>query len=677
MTESMLLRLAMVLQNQAPSTLNKYICKLAEAILMEYPDGLSVYALQEALVEHFNLSFTEEEIEEAISKKGQNKITMSDTLVFLLPTARKSLELQPLLSEELNDVICEFVNVFPHCGTEETVSALLLKYLYFCFNSNVDNLLHLFEQKVSPGVNAFEATAEEITTINEFITWDNSKKNSIIYRLIAICYEYCMLTIKKDNMLSAELFRGKRFYLDANIIFRMAGINNEERKTVTQNFVRHCQEASIELYCTTATLDEIYRVVAAQVGFIKGIAGSSMPVSSSMLESINPNLEVNDFYKIYYDWCLTPGNNYGDYISFNRYLLELIQDTLSQLKVRNSSAYKVGNQAKQYEEEVTSLKNYKNSKRTWRHTSTASAETDITNIRDTLSWRLGTGSNIWQTNDFIVSADQLLISWTGNAFSGVPIVVLPSVWLSIILRFTGRTDDDYKSFCLFLTQRQHISAADTIDPIQLLRNINSKTTQTEIKEQIIAEIIQNKAQYTFDSAEDYDSSTDRAFDKVLEDMYGETSQRINDVREEMQRQLESLAKSSKEQIEERERISADAEREKTIVALSKNQAAQKVGVFRTLSNWGWLLYVLAGSIVVSGIVVWTFEVDPIYSWISNLLPPKIKSSLEILMALWAFVSVAIGLISTGLQKLIVYLGSESRENKLYKRFYKKNKSALS
>lgn len=222
MTETMLLRLAMVLQNQAPSTLNKYICKLAEAILMEYPDGLSVYALQEALVEHFNLSFTEEEIEEAISKKGQNKITMSDTLVFLLPTAQKSLELQPLLSEELNAVICEFVNVFPHCGTKETVSALLLKYLYFCFNSNVDNLLHLFEQKVSPGVNAFEATAEEITTINEFITWDNSKKNSIIYRLIAICYEYCMLTIKKDNMLSAELFRGKHFYLDANIIFRMA-----------------------------------------------------------------------------------------------------------------------------------------------------------------------------------------------------------------------------------------------------------------------------------------------------------------------------------------------------------------------------------------------------------------------------------------------------------------------
>ena len=107
-----------------------------------------------------------------------------------------------------------------------------------------------------------------------------------------------MLTIKKDNILSAELFKGKRFYLDANIIFRMAGVNNEERKTVTTGFVHHCQKAGIELYCTSATLDEVYRVITSQVEFIRGIAGSSMPVSSSMLESINPSMEINDFYKI-------------------------------------------------------------------------------------------------------------------------------------------------------------------------------------------------------------------------------------------------------------------------------------------------------------------------------------------------------------------------------------------
>ena len=99
---------------------------------------------------------------------------------------------------------------------------------------------------------------------------------------------------------------------------------------------------------------------------------------------------------------------------------------------------------------------------------------------------------------------------------------------------------DYKSFCLFLTQRQHISTADTIDAIQLLRNINTKTTQTEIKERIIAEIIQNKAQYAFDSVEDYDSNTDRAFDKVLEELYGKASQEINDIREEAKKKNDNL-----------------------------------------------------------------------------------------------------------------------------------------
>lgn len=180
--------------------------------------------------------------------------------------------------------------------------------------------------------------------------------------------------------------------------------------------------------------------------------------------------------------------------TLNKYICKLVEAVLLEhqaglsLYTLSQAINKVGPLSKPFSEYTTSLKEYKNNKRRWRYTSTASAETDITNIMDTLAWRKGTGTSIWKTNDFIVSADQLLIGWTDNAFPGVPIVVLPSVWLSIILRFTGRTDDDYKSFCLFLTQRQHIVDSNSIDPIQLLRNINSKTSQTEIKEQIIVEI---------------------------------------------------------------------------------------------------------------------------------------------------------------------------------------------
>lgn len=483
----------------------------------------------------------------------------------------------------------------------------------------------MFEGKITYVSNTFEASPDELNIINAFVAWGDNKKDSLVYSLIATCYEYCMLTVKKDNLLSVELFKGKRFYLDANIIFRMAGINNEERKTVTSSFVQHCQKAGIELYCTSVTLDEVYRVIAAQVEFIRGIAGSSMPVSSSVLESINPSMEINDFYKLYYDWCQTAGNRYGDYASFNRYLFDLVQGTLKQLKIKQSGSYKVGTISKQFDERATSLKDYKNTKRKWRYASTASAETDVTNIMDVLSWRQGTGTSIWQTNDFVVSADQLLICWTDNAFSGVPIVVLPSVWLSIILRFTGRTDDDYKSFCLFLTQRQHIIDGKIVDPIRLIKTINLKTDQAEIKERIVIEIAQNKAQYTFETDEDYDINTDRAFDKVLEDVYGKTSQQINDIRDEMRRRMAILEESSKEQIEERARISADAEKERTIVALSKKQASDKVRIFRTLNRFSWIVYLLAGLVIVSCVANYIFEIAPIWVNIRKTVRRRINN----------------------------------------------------
>lgn len=675
MTEQMLLRFAMILQSQAPSTLNKYICKLAEAVLLEHSSGVTLFQLNQTINSQFNLAFTEEEVKVAIEKKGKNKITISDNLYFLMPSIRQTLYSQQSLAEELDAVISRFVAETSQKVSVEDVSSLLKKYLYYCFNSNVENLLSLFEGKITYASKSFVASADELSIINAFVGWEDSKKDSLVYSLIATCYEYCMLTIKKDNLLSAELFKGKRFYLDANIIFRMAGINDEERKTVAASFVRHCQKAGIELYCTSTTLDEVYRVISAQVDFIRGIAGSSMPVSKSVLESINPLMEVNDFYKLYYDWCQTAGNKYGDYISFNQYLLKLVQDTLKQLKIKQSGSYKAGAVSKQFGERVTSLKDYKNTKRKWRYASTLSAETDVTNIMDILSWRQGTGTSIWQTNDFIVSADQLLICWTDNAFSGVPIVVLPSVWLSIILRFTGRTDDDYKSFCLFLTQRQHIIDSKIIDPIQLLKSINLKTNQTEIKEQIVIEIAQNKAQYTFETVEDYDINIDRAFDKVLEEVYGKTSQQINDIRDELRQQMAVLAESSKEQIEERARISADAEKERTLVALSKKQAADDVKIFRTLNRFSWIVYLLAGLVIFAGVAIDIFEIEPIYSYIYSLLPEKVRT-LDAFMALWTILSIGIGFVAFAIRKLIDNLGSEKRENRLYERFYKQNKEVI-
>lgn len=266
-----------------------------------------------------------------------------------------------------------------------------------------------------------------------------------------------------------------------------------------------------------------------------------------------------------------------------------------------------------------------------------------------------------------------MIGWSNDTYSGVPIVVLPSVWLSIILCFTGRTDDDYKSFCLFMTQRHHVNTEEIMDPIQLLKTINSRTDQIEIKEQIIAGIVQNKSQYSFKTSDDYIVSADHAFDKVLETVYGQTEQQISKAREEMQQELSQIKQTTAERLEEESAIRAVAEREKTIVTLSKKKAEDAVRAFRNISNIGWLFYVVAGLLIVFALLVWLLEIQPIYNWSIDVLPEKAKAHAELI---WGIAYAGLGLLAVGVGKLFSILGSEEREKKLYDRFYNENTEAL-
>ena len=139
--------------------------------------------------------------------------------------------------------------------------------------------------------------------------------------------------------------------------------------------------------------------------------------------------------------------------------------------------------------------------------------------------------------------------------------------------------------------------------------------------------------------------------------------------------LSNMASDSKEQIEECARISAEAERERTLVTLSKKQAADEVNKFRKLSNFGWILYLLAGIGLIAGICVYAFEISPVYSWLLSFLPIKLQS-VEVFMAVWTFISAGAALIFGALNKLVNFLGSENRESTLYERFYKQNKSMI-
>ena len=671
MNEQSLFRLAMVLQNQAPSTLNKYICKLAVAILSENPDGLSKNELAQKIDEQFNLNFVENEIDRALSKKGGSQIFFDKGRYFATERAILSYKAGMSYFDILKKTINRFIVLTSFEIEEDKLFNLLMKYLYFCFNSNVNNLLSLINtHEISDSESAFEATNDEIVAINAFIEWDDNEKNSLVYHIVAICYEYCMLTIKKDNFLSKELFKGKRFYLDANIIFRMAGINNEERQFVTKSFERHCKDAGIELICTESTYEELFRVINSQVSYIRSFSGNIQPIDCDTLVKLNPTLEINDFYKRYYEWCQIPTNSFGDYTGFSSYLFDLVQKTIVNLKIVPSSVYKASQRENQFDSQVENLIAYKNSKRR-RQTTKASAETDVTNIRDILKVRKGNGTNLWQTNDFMVSADHRLIDWADDIFPGVPIVVLPSVWLSIILRYTGRTKDDYKSFCLFLTQRQHRDQSEIIDSAMLLRDINFRTNDVEVRKRIITEITEHRGDYKFVTEEDYSDNVDKAFDKILEQYDSEAAKRIELLRTELLEQKETEVNEQRRIDEEtRERL-LEGEREKTIMILAHEKAHNKVVFFKFIRKNEWIIYIGGGIVLLLCVLTWAFEWNPLYAWTLSILPEKVKASAEVFGIVWTIVSLAVGGIFVGIGKIIANLGSDDFESKLINKYYQR------
>lgn len=680
MTEQMMTRLAMVLQNKAPSTLEKYIQKLAENVLVDYENGLFLLELEKEILDKFNLSFSTKEIQNALKQNSNKSIHFNKEKYFITEKTRSDLlKLEPI-TNTLKKQVTNFLKQHEDFNYPATqIENSLLSYLYFCFNSNVNNLLSLLNKEDKQLSYSDEFSDEDVEIINEFIEWDNDEKNEFIYKVVAICYEYCMLTVKNDNILSKQLFAGKKFYLDSNIIFRLAGINKDERSHITTNFVERCKKVGIKLCCTTATYEEIYRVIRSQISYIKGMTKDSPPIAPKKLSEIEINYVVNDFYALYYEWTQKDENHYLDYKSFYEMLLELIRNALEKVEVVSISK-NINNNGVQFQELSYDLREYKNNRILWKTVSRASSDTDVTNVLEIINKREKNQDSIWQTNDFIVSADQNLIAWTIEKYSGVPIVVLPSVWLSILLRFTGRSSDDYNSFCLFLTQREHRSFEKTINPALLVGTINSRTNNVEVRERIIKEVTEHKADYSFDDESDYESTIDKAFDKVINEMAAETKLKISEVKDEMDRRFGELSDSSnqrmeeqKKELEEQHKMDLIINQEKTVLLLAKEKAQKKAKRFNWLSENDWFCYLIGCILLLIGTVSIIFRFEPMWTFAKQFFSSHSELGITIIFEIFI---IFISAFFTGILKLIQYLGSEKRKERLIQKYEKEFKKQL-
>ncbi len=673
--EKDLLRLAMILENQGATTRDRYICKFVEYVLFDSEKSeLSSLEICTCIKNRFQLEFDLTEIEAAVKKRGIGRLEEAQGYYRLMPKVANQLSSQKSSLDQLRNYLTLFSQDRPNIDIEATLM-LVQKYLYFCFNSNAINLLSLIGENPkhidsTTFTAEFNPSQDEIDIINDFIHWENAEKNKFMYSVVSSCYEYCLITANKSPTISKSIFRGKKFFLDTNIIFRIAGFNKDERRFVSKVFVEKCCEVGVALCYTSAVLNEMYRVIDSQIQYIRVITNEQAPVDANLISKLSNNYEVNDFYTLYYNWCKEPQNRYNDFPSFRNYLTGIISNVISNFEYIDSTIIKDYDENEQ--QLFDTLMKFKSEKRPYKKTTIESIKTDIRQVLYLNSIRPKSAKSLWDMNEYIVSADQLLISWAEETFNGVPIVVIPSLWLSIILKVSGRaTENDYKSFCMFMTLRHSRTDDNTIhiNAVELLSKLSEKTIDSSLKEQIIAEILSNRGKYSFSEPDDYDSSVDLAFDAVLA--------REKDLqKEELLLAVNAEKAKSKKRAEEyEEKLKSKISAEEYAQTYSQKKAQAKVERF---SQHAQIPLVINGTIfiVAVGILLcWIFKLKPISDILTNIFDSEDKGEKVVSAIVWIF-NLFVITIPTYLGKVWDYLSSDKRKDKLCSKYFKQQLKIL-
>lgn len=497
MERSSYLRLALMFGENKASTFNKNLEKMIALVLFDkYNTGLIITDIIADIRDKYALDFSDSEIIGTIHNKNQNGIIqINETRDEVLKAYSITPEEYEKIRKKTDDSsIRKIVELFlkEHEEldiSEKTFCDLLVKYLYDVFNSNAETIQALMNgEHLGMKAANCDYSTDEKKILNAFIYWDNLDKNRCVYQLISCCFDYCMMTVRKDKTVYQTIFNQKKFYLDTNIVFRLMGLNNEKRKLVIDAFILKCRETGVEILYSNHTRSELNDTIRYYVGQIKALLADSAPLSVRAISCLDDRMSSSAFYEQYVEWTKDPVNRTSDYSSFERDLRMRTSKILSRFKQVTFDDYS-GRNKKEYAEQFESLKQYKIEHR--RNTYDPSIKADINNylyIQERN--REKKGENFFATDHYLITADHAFSGWEREKRPGaIPTVVLPSVWYSIILQYAGRTTaDDYSAFTRFLNFSFSENEPADARKMEILKSVIALQEPVDMKETIIFDI---------------------------------------------------------------------------------------------------------------------------------------------------------------------------------------------
>lgn len=450
---------------------------------------LEISEIVEKIAENYLLSFSEKEIEDVIfdSKFQENFIVRKDNLKKYVSITKN--RMITLVVKCQVDTLPDFINEFIEAnGYLECQAEIIYRFLYGIFTSNVESFKKLLAEnnidilKKFLEDNDFISTNndEEKNIINAFLNWDYEAKNKAIFDLASYALEYCMITNLGKATLDLKSLKHKTFYLDTNIIYRALGLNGCDRKKRTLRFLSKFKEVDEELAITQVTDSE----------FRESLNYNLSKIEKSL--RISPNTKVlsdfiaqDEIYQSYLLWCRNRAN--VDVNSFKAHILSRYDELrkIYGINLDCNKPYKTEEEEDTIKQYIEHILSYSTSNKDY-----ISARYDAENLL-WLERKRNNSNSIFEAKVFFLSSDQALRSWDYNRNSNrIAIVMQPSQWLSIILRYINRSSDDYKSFVCFLNLKasEKIITDDKIPYI--IAGIEEKTEDIQTQKELVRNFIE-------------------------------------------------------------------------------------------------------------------------------------------------------------------------------------------
>lgn len=476
------LRFTLILGDSNSTTFNSNLLKLIKLELSEASaNGLSIQEIIEKLYLNYDLQFTEEEILKSINKGKNNsilEIECNDSKHLKYALNPSDIEKYKKRTENaLIKIVSEFINQnddYRNYKLDDAIT-LITNFIYNAFNEDKQTFLSYMNYKTDTEkvVEYHQFSDSQKQFLHDFLIWENKEKDNYIYNTVSSCYEYCLLTLKKDNNDFVQVFNKKVFYLDSNIIFRYILFENHEQNRMVKLFIKKCKSAGIELKYTNYTKIEILYTICKHINDLKRVLGNNIPISSQAIKRMNPNFKNYDFYELYSDW--KKKNSKLSFSDFQNFLEKKIITGLTQFKYESFENFDTRTTKKEFTQLSEDLTEYKI--QNGRFPSEEPIKHDVN-----LYMFMRQKNSDQEKNSFMnvkyyfITFDKILVNWVTNRNKGdIPTFVLPSVWYSTLLKYKGRTENDYEAFCKFLSL--------TTGPDEI------KSEQNDIRENILIRII--------------------------------------------------------------------------------------------------------------------------------------------------------------------------------------------